>query len=142
MNERPSLAATIMTFNEQENIQACLDSVSSWVDEIIVLDSFSTDATEEICRRNPKVTFSQHGFDGFSQQANRAMEMCTTDWILAIDADERVTPQLRDSSSSDLPYASLYPPRGLVSQRPLPTLQERLGALGRTKSAPSPYHFR
>ncbi|HHP7235817.1 MAG TPA: glycosyltransferase family 2 protein [Desulfobacterales bacterium] len=97
MNERPSLAATIMTFNEEENIQACLDSVSSWVDEIIVLDSFSTDATEEICRRNPKVKFSQHGFDGFAQQANRAMEMCTADWILAIDADERVTPQLRDS---------------------------------------------
>ncbi len=92
-----TLSAAIITYNEEENIQDCLDSVTDFVDEIIVLDSFSTDATEAICRKNPKVRFSQHPFDGYMQQKNRALELCSSEWILCIDADERVTPELRHS---------------------------------------------
>jgi len=92
---KPTLSAAIITYNEQANIQACLDSVSDFVDEIIVLDSFSSDATEAICRKNPKVRFSQHPFDGHIEQKNRALEKCSSDWILCLDADERVTPELR-----------------------------------------------
>lgn len=92
-----SLSVAIITYNEEENIQECLDSVSDIADEIIVLDSYSSDATEEICRRNPKVQFSQHPFDGYKQQKNRVLEKCSSEWILSIDADERLTPELRNS---------------------------------------------
>jgi len=92
-----TLSASIITYNEAENIEECLNSVTDFVDEIIVLDSFSTDATESICRKNPKVIFSQHPFDGHIQQKNRALEKCSSEWILSIDADERVSPALRKS---------------------------------------------
>ncbi len=97
MVQNISLSASIITYNEEQNIEECLNSVTDFVDEIIVLDSFSTDATEAICRRNPKVTFSQHSFDGHIQQKNRALDLCSSEWILSIDADERVSPELRDA---------------------------------------------
>ena len=97
MMTKPTLSAAIITYNEEENIQDCLASLTDLVDEIIVLDSFSSDATEEICRLNPKVRFSQHPFDGYIEQKNRAFEACRSEWILSLDADERVSPELRES---------------------------------------------
>lgn len=97
MNPRPTLAAAIITYNEEDNIRECLESVKDFVDEIIVLDSFSEDATETICREYEKVLFFQHDFDGHIQQKNRALEKCKATWILAIDADERVSPELQRS---------------------------------------------
>jgi glycosyltransferase involved in cell wall biosynthesis len=97
MKDRPTLAAAIITYNEEEHIGDCLESITDIVDEIVVVDSFSTDATEQICRTNPKVNFFQHPFDGYIQQKNRALEKCTTEWILCLDADERVSPELRQS---------------------------------------------
>ena len=97
MSNRPTLAAAIITYNEEENIKGCLDSVADFVDEIVVLDSYSTDATQDICLEYQKVNFHQHPFDGHVQQKNRAIELCTAPWILSIDADERVTPELRQS---------------------------------------------
>ena len=85
---------SIITYNEEHNIEDCLASVTEIADEIIVLDSISTDGTEDICRKNPKVSFYQHPFDGHIQQKNRALELCSSDWILCIDADERVSPEL------------------------------------------------
>lgn len=97
MKPKPTLSAAIITYNEERNIRDCLDSVTDFVDEIIVLDSFSTDATESICRMNPKVRFSQHPFTGHIEQKNRALAKCSCEWILCLDADERVTPALRAS---------------------------------------------
>ena len=97
MNQHPSLAAAIITYNEAENIRDCLDSVKDFVDEIVVLDSFSSDATETICREYEKVRFFQQAFEGHIQQKNRAIEACQTDWVLALDADERVSSPLRHS---------------------------------------------
>ena len=94
MTTNPTLSAAIITYNEEENIQDCLDSLTDFVDEIIVLDSFSTDLTEQICRSNSKVRFNQHPFDGHIEQKNRALELCTTDWVLCLDADERVSSEL------------------------------------------------
>lgn len=92
-----TLSVSIITYNEAENIQDCIDSVHDIADEIIVLDSFSTDETENICRKHPKVRFSRHPFDGHIQQKNRALELCSSEWILCIDGDERVSPELRQS---------------------------------------------
>ncbi len=97
MKNRPTLSAAVITYNEAENIRDCLSSVVDFVDEIVVLDSFSTDDTEQICREFETVRFHQHPFDGHIQQKNRAMALCTSEWILSIDADERVTPDLRRS---------------------------------------------
>ncbi len=90
------ISAAIITFNEEKNIQRCLDSLASVVDEIIVIDSFSNDQTEEICRRN-NVTFIQNKFEGHIQQKNYAISQCKHDYILSLDADEALSPELKDS---------------------------------------------
>lgn len=102
MNKKPKLSVAIITYNEEDHIQACLDSVNKLANEIIVLDSFSTDGTESICRKNAGVQFFQHAFDGHIQQKNRALNMCSGEWILSIDADERVSPELCRSIESFL----------------------------------------
>jgi len=87
------LSVIIITKNEAENIRACLDSVK-WADEIIVVDSGSSDATVEICRElGAKV--HEHDWPGFGMQKNRALSYATNEWIFSIDADERVTPALQ-----------------------------------------------
>ncbi len=96
-NRQAGCSVAIITYNEEKNIQACLDSVTGIASEIIVLDSFSTDRTGEICRENPRVRFFQHPFDGHIQQKNRAIEKCRYEWILCLDADERVSEELRRS---------------------------------------------
>lgn len=90
------ITATIITLNEEKNIADCLASLAC-ADEIIVVDSGSTDRTEEICRANPKVRFFHHEWPGYGKQKNRAAELATHDWILNIDADERVSAALCES---------------------------------------------
>jgi glycosyltransferase involved in cell wall biosynthesis len=96
MRELP-LSCAIITYNEEKNIGECIESVLNLCDEIVVLDSHSTDATERIARGYRKVRFARHDFDGHVQQKNRAIEMTRGRWILSIDADERVTPELAGS---------------------------------------------
>ncbi len=88
-----SLSVIIITRNEAANIRACLESVA-WADEIIVVDSGSDDDTVDICREfTPHVYV--HDWPGFGTQKNRALGYATADWVLSLDADERVTPELR-----------------------------------------------
>lgn len=87
------LSATVITYNEADNIGACLESLVPIADEIIVLDSGSTDDTVTIARRyTNQVTVTD--WPGFGIQKQRALEHATGDWVLSIDADERVTPYL------------------------------------------------
>ena len=90
------LTATIITRNEEKNIAGCLASLD-FADEIIVVDSGSTDRTEEICCGYPKVSFFSRDWPGYGRQKNVAAELASNDWIFSIDADERVTDQLRSS---------------------------------------------
>ena len=89
----PKLSAIIITKNEAANIRACLESVA-WADEIIVVDSGSSDATTEICR-NFGARVYLHDWSGFGAQKNRALGYAAHDWVFSIDADERITPELR-----------------------------------------------
>jgi len=89
---RPTLSVILITKNEAELVGQCLASVE-WADEIIVVDSGSTDATVEICRRYTDKVFVTD-WPGFGPQKNRALAMATGDWVLSIDADEEVTPAL------------------------------------------------
>lgn len=82
----------VLTKNEERNIAACLGSVQ-WADELIVLDSFSEDATVEIARIFGAKVY-QRQFVNYPDQRNAALELAEGDWVLFIDADERATPEL------------------------------------------------
>jgi glycosyltransferase involved in cell wall biosynthesis len=93
---RPKITAMIMTFNEADQIEECLRSLE-WCDEILLIDSFSTDGTVELVRAAfPRVRIEQHEYFGCGAQRNWGLKRVATEWILAVDADERVTPELRD----------------------------------------------
>ena len=87
------LSVVIITKNEADNIRDCLNSVA-WADEIVILDSGSTDGTVAICREYTDKVF-ETDWPGFGPQKNRGIERATGDWILSVDADERVSPELR-----------------------------------------------
>jgi hypothetical protein len=82
------LSVAFITFNEDRIIEKNLNSIHDLADEIIVVDSFSTDRTVEICKKFPKVKFVQRKFEGFGKQKNYAISLCSGDWILFLDADE------------------------------------------------------
>lgn len=87
------LSVILITKNEASNIRACIESVA-WAEEIIVVDSGSTDGTADICRELGARVYV-HDWPGFGAQKNRALSYATHEWIFSIDADERVTPDLR-----------------------------------------------
>jgi glycosyltransferase involved in cell wall biosynthesis len=87
------LSVVIITFNEEKNIARCLESVSDIADEIIVLDSFSTDKTKDLCARYG-VKFFEQKFLGYRDQKNKALDLTQYDYVLSLDADEALTPEL------------------------------------------------
>lgn len=94
-SSRHSVAVAIITLNEAQNIRRTLESVR-WASEIVVLDSGSTDGTPEIARSLGAKVFHQPWL-GFARQKNAALERCTADWLLSLDADEEVMPELAQS---------------------------------------------
>jgi glycosyltransferase involved in cell wall biosynthesis len=90
----PRLSVTVITWNEEERLRRCLESVA-WADEIVVVDAGSDDKTVEIARG-----FTDHvvvrPWEGFARQKNFALERASGDWILSLDADEEVSPELAD----------------------------------------------
>ncbi len=89
----PRLSAFVTTYNDEETIEACLESLK-WADEIVVLDSFSTDRTVEISSRYTSRVL-QHRFLGYGRQKQLAMDHCTCDWVLFLDSDEILSPRLQ-----------------------------------------------
>lgn len=88
------LSVLIITFNEANNITDCLASVS-FADEVVVLDSGSKDGTADIARDcGAQVVVSEGPWPGFGPQKNRALGLASNEWVLSIDADERVTAEL------------------------------------------------
>ncbi|MEK6691241.1 MAG: glycosyltransferase family 2 protein [Nitrospirota bacterium] len=107
------LSVAIITYNEEEEIKDCLESVK-WADEIVVVDSFSTDKTLDICRQYTNKVF-QHEWSGYSNQKNYAINVTTNPWILILDADERVserlTKEIKEILDKDLGVDGYYIPR-------------------------------
>ncbi len=91
------ISAVIITRNEERNIGRCLESLENVADEIIVVDSFSTDHTGEICGRHPKVRFVQRDWTNYSDQKNYGVGLAGNRYILSLDADEYLSPRLADS---------------------------------------------
>ena len=110
------ISCVIITFNEGKNIRRCLDALK-WCDEIIVVDSGSTDETLEICKGfHSKIHYKD--FNGFGEQKRFAVSLAENDWVLNIDADEVVSDALKNEiisemSKSELEFAGYYLPRSL-----------------------------
>jgi len=92
----PKISACIISFNEEKKIEACLQSLQPVVDEIIVVDSLSTDRTVEIAGKYTDRIFNQT-FLGHIEQKNLAVDKASNDWILSLDCDERLSEQLQQS---------------------------------------------
>ncbi len=91
---RQTLSVAMIAMNEEVNLPRTLESVR-WADEIVLVDSGSTDRTLEIAHSIGAKT-SYHAFLGHGEQKNVALDLCTSDWILLLDADEVLTPELQD----------------------------------------------
>ena len=133
---RDQITPLILTFNEAPNLRRTLEKLK-WAKQIVVLDSFSTDETLDIARSSPQVRLVQRRFDDHTTQWNHGVDQVQTDWVLALDADYVLTPELIHelealpaSSSISAYYArfkycvhgyplrgSLYPPRAVLFQR-------------------------
>lgn len=90
------LSGVIITYNEEEHLEKCLKSLVDIVDEIVVIDSFSTDKTPEICSAF-NVRFIQHEFEGYIEQKNFAISQANFDYILSLDGDEALSETLKES---------------------------------------------
>lgn len=96
--EKQLLTALVITYNEEQNIKSVLDHLA-FADEIIVVDSFSSDRTFEIASGFKGVKVVKRAFDNFASQRNFALSLASNSWILFVDADERLTPELQKEIS-------------------------------------------
>lgn len=109
-----SLSVIVIAKDEEATIHRCLESVA-WVDEIVLVDSGSTDATQSISRDLGAKVHSTADWPGFGPQKNRALDLATGDWVLSLDADEWLTPKLqaevRNTVASPGPHSAFRVPR-------------------------------
>lgn len=96
MGKEINLSAVVITYNEEKNIDRCLSSLKDVADEIVVVDSFSTDNTKSICESHG-VKFIEHKFDGHIEQKNWAITQAKHQYVLSLDADEALTRELKES---------------------------------------------
>lgn len=98
---KQKLSALVITYNEIGYIQDCIQSIS-FADEIVVVDSYSTDGTFEYLQNHPKVEVIQHPFENFTAQKSFALSKATNDWVLFVDADEVVSNKLQSEISQTI----------------------------------------
>ncbi len=145
---RSTLSVILITYNEAASIAACLESVA-WADEIIVVDSGSDDETAAICRRyTPHVHVTN--WLGFGMQKNRALALATCEWVLSVDADERVSTELRaeidgillapEADAYELPRLSTYLGRPMRHGGWWPDYVTRLFRRGAARFSDVPVH--
>jgi len=99
------LSVIVITRNEIANISKCLDSLA-FADEVLVLDNASTDGTADLARKLGAQVSTSEDWPGFGPQKNRVLDLAKGDWVLSIDADERVTPELREEILSTIALTS------------------------------------
>ncbi len=147
-----SLSVILITKNEEANLKECLESVS-FANEIIVVDSQSNDKTQEIAQSFGAKLEITSDWPGFGPQKNRALNLATQEWVLSIDADERVTPELKEEilaviSSKDtancyaIPRSSWYCGRFMKHSGWYPDYVDRLFKRGTAKFSDHLVHER
>ncbi|MGL6070464.1 glycosyltransferase family 2 protein [Craterilacuibacter sp.] len=102
----PSIGVAIITKNAEAHLHQCLAAVRPWVQDIVVVDSGSTDATLAIARLAGAKIIETADWPGFGMQKNRALALLETDWILSLDADEVVSPELAEAIRTAVVLAS------------------------------------
>jgi glycosyltransferase involved in cell wall biosynthesis len=102
----PTLSVILITKNEEHNLADCLASLDDIANEIIIIDCNSSDDTVAIARRYGAVISQPIDWPGFGIQKNRALDLATQEWVLSLDADERLTPELRFEIRHALSYAN------------------------------------
>jgi glycosyltransferase involved in cell wall biosynthesis len=102
-----SISGVVITFNEEKNIEKCLLSLQDVCDELVVVDSFSADRTEEICKRMG-ARFIKNPFQGHIEQKNFAIQQANSHYVLSLDADEELSPELKESILSVKPVLSKH----------------------------------
>jgi glycosyltransferase involved in cell wall biosynthesis len=100
------LSVIIITLNEERNIARCLESIKEVADEVVVVDSFSTDRTKEICL-SYGVKFFENKWQGYAAQKNFAQQQTTHDYILSLDADEALSKELAESIKKTKGYSEV-----------------------------------
>lgn len=108
MNKKLSLAAIILTYNEEIHIERCINSLKSFASQIIVIDSFSTDNTVELAQQMGAIVLQNKWENMYAKQLNWGLENAplNCEWILRIDADEIITPELAIEIERELPLVS------------------------------------
>lgn len=108
MKLKSSVSVVVLTYNEEANIEDCLKSVQGWSDDILIIDSYSDDTTVEVARNYTDKIYS-HKFKHWATQRNWALENLPFkyDWILFLDADERVSEELKEKIQNTLPNVGL-----------------------------------
>lgn len=96
MDKKNKISVAIATYNEEANLADCLKSVAGWVDEIIIVDGGSTDKTVEVGRKNGAQVIETTNLQNFHINKVKAIAACSGDWILQLDADERVSRKLAE----------------------------------------------
>jgi glycosyltransferase involved in cell wall biosynthesis len=136
---KKTLAVAIATFNEEENLAACLESVKGLADEIVVVDGSSLDKTVEIAKSFGAKVLVKDNPQMFHINKQKAIDMTTSDWVLQLDADERVSPQLADEirkfinmTDEEIEEYQKSIPRIKLFNRHQKLIEERDGQLGKT----------
>ena len=143
------LSVAIITLNEERNLAECLASVA-FADEVVVVDGGSRDRSCEIARAAGARVIEAPDWQGFGVQKNRAIDACSGDWVLSIDADERVPPELRDEIQTaldnsvfdvyEMPRSSYYCGRFMRHSGWWPDYVRRLFRRGTARFSPAPVH--
>jgi glycosyltransferase involved in cell wall biosynthesis len=143
------LSVAIITLNEERNLAECLASVA-FADEVVVVDGGSRDRSREIARAAGARVIEASDWQGFGVQKNRAIDACSGDWVLSIDADERVPPELRDEIQTaleksvfdvyEMPRSSYYCGRFMRHSGWWPDYVRRLFRRGTARFSPAPVH--
>ncbi|MBC8119644.1 MAG: glycosyltransferase family 2 protein [Burkholderiaceae bacterium] len=143
------LSVAIIALNEERNLPDCLASVA-FADEIVVVDGGSHDLTREIAASAGARVIEANDWQGFGVQKNRAVDACTGDWILSIDADERVSAALRDEigvalraavfDAYEIPRSSYYCGRFMKHSGWWPDYVRRLFKRGAARFSDAPVH--
>jgi glycosyltransferase involved in cell wall biosynthesis len=148
-NMKTRLSVAIITLNEERNLAECLASVA-FADEIVVVDGGSQDGTCEIAQAAGARVIDAPDWLGFGIQKNRAIDACSGDWVLSIDADERVPQVLRDEILAtlanpacdvyEMPRSSYYCGRFMRHSGWWPDYVRRLFRRGTARFSPAPVH--
>ena len=143
------LSVAIITLNEERNLEACLQSVA-FADEIVVVDGGSHDRTRAIADAAGARVIDERDWQGFGVQKNRAIDACSGDWVLSIDADERVPPALRAEIEAavrepafdvyEIPRSSYYCGRFMRHSGWWPDYVRRLFRRGTARFSSAPVH--